>query len=592
MKKTFKRAIAIILSLAICFSMATVALATEKKNDNRAIIAATTVVNTLLNSLFAAIEFVLPIPDYVSAEKYFSQESENFYSGTETFLDEPAEGARWSLGFGQESIVPENLADGSKEYYTGGYFTQKINGVYDDQSVNAVALSDGSGRGTAIFAAVDGIGVGNADVRLIRAEVNRMLAEQGIENDIIAININSTHCHTVTDTQGIGLNLIGKVFINILSVLPGIKPVRSIDSEFLEIMIDGAARAIVEAYTSTESGALYYFETAGMGRDDEKGLFLDDEYSYLRNKRYSDEGYQNYIACFLFKPDSGNNSTLLANFGGHPTTINRATKLLSADFPHYMEEKLGENGMNFVFIQGAQSPISVKAGAVKTESVIEEVNRLEQADPLSAPYREAKVFGFELARLILESVDSAVEVEPVLNVAMKEVAVELERGLYQLSAVGQLLGTTCVFDRNSSTGYSAITEVGYIELGTDIAMVTVPGELVPELVYGGVVGAEESYLGTDWEYEATADVINADGGEKTVLVMGLCNDAIGYIIPDNDFAPFIADSLWTLKIGDWEIGEKLFGKAHRHYEELLSFGGSAASTIIGTLNTLIEDKNA
>ncbi|MBQ7100816.1 MAG: hypothetical protein IJN81_04225, partial [Clostridia bacterium] len=67
-------------------------------------------------------------------------------------------------------------------------------------------------------------------------------------------------------------------------------------------------------------------------------------------------------------------------------------------------------------------------------------------------------------------------------------------------------------------------------------------------------------------------------------VMGLCNDALGYIVPDNDYAPFIADSLWNT-----DAGEKLWGPAHRHYEEMLSTGSKAGSTIIGALNALVNE---
>ena len=110
-------------------------------------------------------------------------------------------------------------------------------------------------------------------------------------------------------------------------------------------------------------------------------------------------------------------------------------------------------------------------------------------------------------------------------------------------------------------------------------MLTVPGELVPQLVYGNVVDKTQSYLGTDWELEYTSELV---GEGKTVLVMGLCNDAIGYIVPDNDYAPFIADSLWNT-----EMGEKLFGKPQRHYEEMLSAGSKAGSTVIGALNDIV-----
>ena len=171
MKKQLKKALAVITAAALMLGSVTAFAADEKKNGNKAIITATNVVNTIINGAFTLVDALFLTPDYPTVDEYYAGESENFFEGTKSFIDSPAENAKWSLGFAKASIVPDDLADGSKEYYTGGYFTQKVSSVYDDQSVNAIALSDGSGRGTAIFASIDGIGVCNADIRSIRAAV-------------------------------------------------------------------------------------------------------------------------------------------------------------------------------------------------------------------------------------------------------------------------------------------------------------------------------------------------------------------------------------------------------------------------------------
>ena len=582
MKRKLQKIISLVLATALMLTGTVFASAADTQAaDNSGIMFAANAINGLLNAVFKGFGALFP-KDFESVDEY---EAENFYEGTEKFLDEPAEGAKWYLGFGKASMVPENLKNGTKEYYTGGYFTQKINGVYDDQGANAIAISDNSGRGTVVMVAIDGIGVCNADVRAIRAEAEKKLKEKGITSDIVAININSTHCHTVIDTQGFGLEpLIKTVFRNLFSFLPFIEKTRSIDPEFYELMIGGASDAIVEAYTAMEPGELYYFETAGIGRSERNNNYLGDEYGYIFNKRYDMEGYQHVIACFKFVPDNEKSvSTVFANVGGHPTTINRETKLLSADFPNYIEHKMNAAGMNFMFIQGAQSPISVNAGGVETESILAEINAEIEADPKAKDYDEAKMLGYEFARIIIEAEENAKPVEPMLNVKMAEVKVPLEYGLLELGTVSGLLGMTAVRDKSAPAGYSIISEVGYLEIGTDLVMLTVPGELVPQLVYGNVVDKTQSYLGKDWELEYTCDLI---GKDKTVLVMGLCNDAIGYIVPDNDYAPFIADSLWNT-----ELGEKLWGEPQRHYEEMLSTGSTAGSAVIGALNATVKEYN-
>ena len=582
MKKATKRVISVLLAITLLFTGSTFASANDAAAaDNSGIMFVTNIINGLLNAVFKGFGSLFP-NDAPTVEEYYAGESENFYEGTDTFLDEPAESAKWKLGFGKASMVPENLKNGSKQYYTGGYFTQKINGVYDDQGANAVAMTDSSGRGTVVMVAIDGIGVNNDDIRSIRARAEEKLLAKGVFNDIVAININATHCHTVIDTQGFGLELIGKVFQNLFSFLPFIEKTRSINPEFHALMIEGASDAIVQAYMNMEPGELYYFETVGIGRSEKNGTYPDDEYGYLVNKRYNTEAYQNFIACFKFVPGNADSApTVLANVGGHPTTISRETKLLSADYPHYTEVKINDAGMNFMFIQGAQSPISVNDGAVETKEVIDRVNAEIAADPASEDYRRPKTLGYEFARLILEAEKNAVKVEPVINVKMAEVTVPLEYGLLELGVAADMLGTTIVRDASAPAKFSVISEVGYLEIGTDIVMLTVPGELVPELVYGNVVDKTQAYLGTDWELDCTAQLLDED---KTVLVMGLCNDALGYIVPDNDYAPFIADSLWNT-----DAGEKLWGPAHRHYEEMLSTGSKAGSTIIGALNKLVNE---
>lgn len=584
MKKKIRSLVAMLLVFTMLFSVNASATFGAVDRHNGEIRTVTEIVGGIIDGAISLLGVLTPTPDYPTVDEYFASESKNFYEGTETFIDAPVEGAKWSLGFGKESLVPDNLRDGSKKYYTGGYFTQKVSGLYDDQRANAIALNDGSGRGTTVFVAIDGIGVGNTDVRAIRAAAEEKLKAKGIESDINAININATHCHTVVDTQGIGIDLILKIFRSFLTWLPFINQQRSIDLEFLDVMIDKASDAVVEAYENMEKGELYFFETVGIGKDESKGTYLDDEYSYLHNKRYDTEGYQHTWACFKFVPDNeASKPTIFSNIGAHPTTIDRETKLLSADFPNYMEERINEAGMNFMFIQGAQSPISVNKGGVQTQSILDEVAAIVAADENAKGYETPMILGYEYARLILEAQDKAEKVDPILNVKMAEYAVKLDTGLLSYGAIEGFIGTTTVRDKSASTGYSIITETGYIEIGSDIVLLTVPGELVPQLVYGNVVSAEDSYLGTEWTLPATATLV-PEG--KTVLVMGLCNDAIGYIVPDNDYAHFIADSLW-----DMDGAEDVFGPYHRHYEEMLATGGTAASSTIGTLNELVKSEN-
>ena len=118
MKKSTKKILSVILAVTLLFSGSMIAFAADEDRSsagNAAMIAVTDGVNSVLNALFKGFGSLFP-KDFPTVDEYYATEHENFYEGMDTFLDEPAEDARWYLGFGKASIVPENLADGSKTY--------------------------------------------------------------------------------------------------------------------------------------------------------------------------------------------------------------------------------------------------------------------------------------------------------------------------------------------------------------------------------------------------------------------------------------------------------------------------------------------
>ena len=112
-----KKIITLILAFAMLLSGTTLATASDgEAMDNSGVMFCTNAINGLLNAVFMGFGALFP-KDFDNIDEYVS---ENFCEGTEEFLNEPAAGAKWYLGFGKASMVPENLKDGSKEYYTGG----------------------------------------------------------------------------------------------------------------------------------------------------------------------------------------------------------------------------------------------------------------------------------------------------------------------------------------------------------------------------------------------------------------------------------------------------------------------------------------
>ena len=102
-----------------------------------------------------------------------------------------------------------------------------------------------------------------------------------------------------------------------------------------------------------------------------------------------------------------------------------------------------------------------------------------------------------------------------------------------------------------------------MEMGENIKIAFVPGEICTDLIYGGnSLMAEGAVKGKDYEGKILTDIFGED-----VIIFGLANDAVGYIVPDNDYAMALA-----------------FG----HYHETLSLGNKTATILAEAYENLVK----
>lgn len=480
-----------------------------------------TVIDTIINGVIE----LFPDVEHKTEDTYVN---ENFFAGTEAFLSEPAQGAVWRLGYSSESLVPDNVL--TKNYYFGGYMFPLVpaESVADDQRVRVVCIDDNSGRGTAAFCVIDGIGLGNGDINQIRA----LLKEFAQENNIVSINVSCTHAHSCIDTQG----LSGKFLISALTNAVFTKydflngtVTSGRDPEFMNILYTKTAQAVKDAFNSLKEGKLY-FKTCDISE-------------YLGDKR-DPQVFDPNINCLHFIPNDNSRETWIANLGSHPTCLDRTNTSISADYPYYMEKAVNELGnADFMFVQGAQGAITNQRGKFNTTGDM-------------TGYEVLAAMGTEFGRIVVEEGTQETEIEPLLNIRHAEVFVPVTNPVLRLVIKAQLVNNVVV---ETAQGQKIVTEIGYLEFGTGHAAALLPGEVFPEIVWGGAFGAEDSWSGEDYNEPSIQQII---GNEKKVIAFGLVNDAAGYILPDNDYAHFIADS---------------FGLSH--YEELLSGGPGVASAI-------------
>ena len=300
---------------------------------------------------------------------------------------------------------------------------------------------------------------------------------------------------------------------------------------------------------------------------------------YFNNKnRPSATSLDTTLRRFTFMPyKKSETPTIIVNMSAHPDVVglpvsDDETKGhgVSGDYIYYMGEVITNAGYNFMFFNGAIAGIyigrvDVKAdkrveiasnygkemgkmvlGLTKTEQAIKADPYLmsleftaEQTDPWYTPWYKDWVPAKET------------KVAPILNLRIHKVEVPVTNPV--IRAAGKL-GVVNYLIKCVGKDYYVTTEIAYMEMGEDIKIAFVPGEVCTDLIYGGgSLTAEGSVNSKDFEAKTLTEIFGED-----LIIFGLANDAIGYIVPDNDYAMALA-----------------FG----HYHETLSLGKNTATIL-------------
>lgn len=490
----------------------------------------------IIDALVKGINKNIPSVKFEQKENFTS---EMFFEGMEDYLSAPASNAVWSLGYGSASLQTGDELDG--KHYVGGSLSfpksKAATAIYDDQRVRVIAINDGSSRGTLIFAVIDGFGISSTDVRGIRKE----LADFAKANNIVGINISVLHQHSCVDTFGMNGDLVKMIFTN-----PALNRINNTfgtdykllngqNASFMKHLYDVTVDSVKEAVNSMTTGKMYYSEI-------EAG-------EYIRDKR-EPMVFDSKIHRFRFVPDNGTKETWLCNMAIHAVGNGAAGTEITGDYPYYIEQEVNKAGANFIQIQGAELAISSKHDSL---NLPEGTPRLESL----------KIYGTTLGKLIVESNEAETEVAPLLNYRMKEYYVPVTNQILEFAGrLGALTNTVVTTDDDNHV-LEVATELGYLEIGTKLAVAIIPGELEPAIAYGGYLDADHSWTGTDFDYPSLQDIVGTD---KELLVFGLMNDQIGYILEDNDYSSILSGV----------------------NEEIVATGNVAGSTTINAFEELME----
>jgi hypothetical protein len=455
-------------------------------------------------------------------------------------------------GAAQSVITPE--LTGHAVYLAGFGYNRVATGVHDDLYARCLAL--GIARQTLVVCSVDLIGLFYDDVLTIR----RAFQQTAPAGSVLIVA--STHTHAGPDTLG----------------LYGPKPLETgIDRKYLDWVDHRIAMTARDAERAMQPALLE------LGRDDHPLLSLlqgvdrppmvEDPFLFVMR---------------LIARSTGQTITTMVNWSDHPEILGRKNTEITADYPRwtrdYLEKKMGGTALFFSGSIGKVSPLGDQVALTDPET-----GKIAK----DGTWRKAELLGTEIGRLAERALTSAKPVNvDSLSIRIDNVFVPMDNPNFRVAEAAGVFEGRKLFYTNGNpdsaaetrelpkfgrvkyaTGHDIQTEVDYVQLrsiGVPVAeIVTVPGEIYPELVNGGVA----RYPGADYPEAPIEPVLREQCKTKYQFIFGLGNDEIGYLIPKAE---------WDEK-PPW-----LRNAAEPWYGEVNSVGPDAAAAVLRALVSLIS----
>ncbi|MEY4728175.1 MAG: hypothetical protein RLZZ390_699 [Bacteroidota bacterium] len=249
-----------------------------------------------------------------------------------------------------------------------------------------------------------------------------------------------------------------------------------VNQKHMKKIVSQAVAAIHEAYTKKENATLVY-ATGEFGKDWVKNISEPDE-------------IDRSVSVLKLQNQKNKNIATLTNFACHPTIMDDATTAASADYLwgyySYLDKQSG--GVN-LFLQGA-------------------IGGWIQPEDVPSSFENAELYGTSLAKYVLDILKNAQSnSSPSITFASK---------LVNFPVVNQnfkLLSKAGVIERDF--GETVASEIAFFSIG-DCSFATHPGETVPAMSF------------------ASKKMMKNKGAR---FVMGLSQDALGYILKPSFFDP-------------------------------------------------------
>jgi hypothetical protein len=488
----------------------------------------------------------------VWGELYDDANGNGRYDVGESFTDDPRNEALDAQSKGKYDGI-----------YMAGFGADRVAlGCHDDIWARAVVIDDGTTR--LAITAVDLVGTlkygSYYGFKHAEALVDPAL---GVTNFIYA----STHDHQGPDSLGLwGTD----------TLVDGKFPL------YLAFIDHQVARAIAAAVAALEPvRAVRGFATTPDASPELRGL-------QVRTGCRPPFIFDTELRALSFAGPNGTIATVL-NWGTHPESLESANQLITSDFPGYIrdevERQVGGTALYLSADLGAAEIVGDTCVGGADARNPDGSNEYDKRDDIGFPRTESigRTVGAVAARGLL----AAPTIEATtLEVRSASKRVAASNATFELArSLGILDLDAAVYDPAlcpGGGGLCGIFEQTAVTLADragkpQVQMVTIPGELFPELYLGVADHRRTDCPAADTGRPAEPSIRNAMAAPFR-LVVGLSPDELGYIVPGYDFYPaVIFDEAVDPCDGQHYDPAHPRRSVPTHYHESLSVGVEAAS---------------
>ena len=275
--------------------------------------------------------------------------------------------------------------------------------------------------------------------------------------------------------------------------------------------------------------------------------------------------YDHRLYVLAFREPGGRPVAAVVNWANHPESVGSRNTLLSADYPGVLCRELSREGWAALFLPGAIGGLMTPLGDIKVDG--------KPAPPVG--FERAEALGRMVARFASRALEGASPIsEPKIAVLREELFVPVQNERFLLALRLGVLRRP-IYKAGRPLGspppggpVEVKTEVAAMRLG-EVILAFAPGEVYPELVYGGI----ERFEGADFPDAPFEPPIKPRAKGRPFIFVGLANDELGYIIPKAE---------WDA-VPPWLCGSK-----EETYGEVNSCGPEVARVICEALGELVE----